>query len=1006
MKLFPLVFACVAIVRCAQHVAAAPDASFKASDPFIWRDDAAKVYRLYSLSGSNDPDGPGVVMRTSADLKEWSRPTCVLRVPDELNCRSVWAPEMHPWKGAYYIFGTICTKLYETNCVSPMAEAGWAAFGDKLKKRLSTWVFKAENPEGPFRAHNQGPIPPADWATLDGTLFVEDGKPYMVFCHEWTQLRNGTVDAVEMTDDLCAPKGEPFTLFKGSDAWGENAADHLRTVYVTDGPFLYRSKTGELLMLWSSARNGYLQLVARSETGRLAGPWKKHDVIYSADGGHGMIFKTFDGHLALALHSPNTPGTEKRLRIHELEDLGTALRIGRQIGGDFTPPPANRWIAPAPVTVKVDLAHPAHKIPATLYGLFLEDISQSVDGGFYPELVWNRGFDFPSLRGIQGWEPDCRDGSMGRFTLQYRAPLHPDTPACLRIEAFASMAGMRNTGAMNEMSVKGGVPLELSLYARGRDGYKGGVLVRLEDEKTNLLAEARFDPAASGGDTPPDAAGWKQFEAVLTPKATCRTAHLSVFATAAGTLEFEQVSLMPKETFGGRANGLRKDIGELMKALRPATFRFPGGCMLEGDDFAAWWDWKRTVGPIVGRQPIWNIWGYYQTLGLGYYEYFLFCEDIGAEPVPVFSAAMTCQFRGPKFAPLASAGYFITNVLDGIEFARGGTETKWGALRAEMGHPAPFPLHCIGIGNENWGPAFWERYNVLQKAVKAKYPDIKMITDIDPKAYMDQALSDYSWQQVTPANADIADEHMYASPSWWLNHTDFYDQYPRTGVKVYVGEWATRQASDAYINSMYNAVAEAAFRMGFEKNADLVEMTAYAPLIRRAGVPGNRYSLIQLDGTDSCGAPAYYVDKLFALNRPSRLVPVSYEKREAIQPAGIDRPKWFYNPDSQEIKVVSFHATAGLDEAEGELVVKLANAALKEQAVTLDFGRTLPASSVRRLCLADKPDAKNFPSEPLRVVPKESSFAFAGGETFPLSLPPCSVTILRLQLRSENNEER
>ena len=220
------------------------ESSFTVSDPFIWRDDAAKCYRLYQLSRMSEPVGAGVMMRTSTNLTDWSAMTQVLRVPDSYGCSAVWAPEMHVYKGAYYIFGTICTKLCPTNCVRPMAEKGWQPKGNYLHKRLSTYIFKSDRPEGPFKVWSDGPIPPRDWATLDGTFFEEDGKPYMVFCHEWTQMRDGTMDAVELTPDLTRAAGRPVTLFRASDLWKEDAAKFPTRTYVTDGPFLYRSKTG------------------------------------------------------------------------------------------------------------------------------------------------------------------------------------------------------------------------------------------------------------------------------------------------------------------------------------------------------------------------------------------------------------------------------------------------------------------------------------------------------------------------------------------------------------------------------------------------------------------------------------------------------------------------------------------------------------------------------------------------------------------------------------------
>lgn len=652
-------------------------------------------------------------------------------------------------------------------------------------------------------------------------------------------------------------------------------------------------------------------------------------------------------------------------------------------------------LAAEPVEVSVDSAHPTHRVSKDLYGLFLEDISLSVDGCFYPELVWNRGFDFPATNSpgtkafaseIQGWREDHRPGAAGRVTLQYARPRFSNTPTYLRIEAFDGGAGVRNDGPMHEMSVEKGVPLSLSLWARGGMAFH----VALAGQKgVHLAPRVRFE---SGPD-------WRHFTATLVPTVSVRNAALQIRAAVPGMLDLEQVSLMPKARFRGRANGLRADIGQLMADLKPATFRFPGGCMLEGNSFASWYDWKRSVGPVEERMPLWNIWGYYQTLGLGYFEYLQFCEDIGAKPVPVFLSALTCQLRPPaSYASFESLGYFATTILDGIEFARGGTSTRWGRVRAEMGHPEPFALEYVGIGNENRWAEYYDRYDVLAKAVRASYPDIKIVAAVEHTAYLDPAARERSWARISKANADVADEHMYGSPSWWLNNARMYDSYPRTGVDVYVGEWATRNASDQYLNSMYNAVCEAAFRMGFERNADLVKMSAYAPLIRRVGFPGNRYSLIQLSGVSSCGAPAYWCERMFAENRPDHVVSVTYPVVKWRQPAGIDRPGWKGggNPKSEAIEVVSFHAAGGVRN-DGTLSLKFANAAFDPQPVTVSLGGVYPAQDIARTTLTAAPDARNTPEAPRTVVPRADTFRFAGGRRLVFDLQPCSVTIFNLK---------
>ena len=313
-----------------QEGGAAP-ADFTCSDPFIVRDDAAGVYRLYHNVGVKSADDPLVVMHTSKDLVDWSEPQGVLYLPKSLNCDSLWAPEVHPWKGKWYLFGTIHRPVDPKNLL-PVLVPDFKP--QRRKSYLATWTFVADSPAGPFKPFADRAITPEDWSSLDGTLFEQDGRPYMVFCHEWTQLRNGSMEAVEMAPDLSKAVGKPFTLFRASDLREAVEGHPMKEPRgVTDGPFLYRTKTGRLLMLWSSAFKGYLQAVSRSESGRLEGPWTHHEVIRYEDSGHGMAFKTFDGRLAIALHSPNTPHSAKRLRIFELEDTGDTLKVGRQIGG-------------------------------------------------------------------------------------------------------------------------------------------------------------------------------------------------------------------------------------------------------------------------------------------------------------------------------------------------------------------------------------------------------------------------------------------------------------------------------------------------------------------------------------------------------------------------------------------------------------------------------------------------------------------------------------------------
>lgn len=326
----PKIFVEIVLVCCWGALVAAP-ADFTCSDPFIVRDDAAGVYRLYHNTCVRTASDPLVVMHTSKDLVDWSEPKGVLYLQQSFACDSLWAPEIHFWRGKWYLFGTIHKPVDPKNLL-PVLVPDYNP--NRRKSYLATWTFVADALEGPFKPFADRAITPEAWSSLDGTLFEQDGKPYMVFCHEWTQLRDGTIDAVEMVPDLSKAVGRPFTLLKASDLYAAVVGKPMKNSNgVTDGPFFHRTKTGKLLMLWSSAFRGYLQAVSRSESGRLEGPWTHHELIREKDSGHGMVFKTFDGRLALALHSPNRRHVDKRLRVFELEDTGDMLKVGRQIGG-------------------------------------------------------------------------------------------------------------------------------------------------------------------------------------------------------------------------------------------------------------------------------------------------------------------------------------------------------------------------------------------------------------------------------------------------------------------------------------------------------------------------------------------------------------------------------------------------------------------------------------------------------------------------------------------------
>jgi len=552
--------------------------------------------------------------------------------------------------------------------------------------------------------------------------------------------------------------------------------------------------------------------------------------------------------------------------------------------------------AGAPVTATVQVDKPAHAVPKELYGIFFEDINYAADGGIYPELVANRGFDWQT-REIEGWQKDFRGGGMARLSRQAGFPVHPNTAQYLRIDSYHPGKDGAGVGVVNHgfggIAVKAGATYDLSFYARPHAGYDGGLVVRLENKDGEVLASYRIakgdwrnkQPTAQVTSPldPAALANWVKYTSVFVPDVTASDARLVVLLDGRGTVDLEFVSLFPRDTYGKRRNGLRSDLVEMLKDMKPGSLRFPGGCIVEGRDMENMYDWKRTVGPIERRPVNWNLWNYWQSHGLGFYEYFQLAEDIGAAPLPILAAGMSCQFRKVEMSPTDGLEPFIQNALDLIEFANGSPDTPWGKVRAEMGHPASFNLKYLGVGNENWDRIFLERYAVMYRAIKSKHPEIEIISSAGASA--GGAMYDLAWKELPGIGADLIDEHYYVPADWLFQSTGRYDKFERKGPRVYVGEYACHLPNKA--NSLYAALAEAAMMTGFERNSDVVGMTAYAPLFNKIGYSQWTPDLIWFDNTRVFGTPSYYVQKLFMTHLPDVLLSTTVAAEPAsLAPAG------------------------------------------------------------------------------------------------------------------------
>jgi alpha-L-arabinofuranosidase len=536
----------------------------------------------------------------------------------------------------------------------------------------------------------------------------------------------------------------------------------------------------------------------------------------------------------------------------------------------LAPPISHLQAAASSITVSVD--KPAHRVPSTLWGIFFEDINLSADGGIYPELVRNRSFEDSDRP--ESWELVNRGDSKSEMTVDTSRPLNPLNRRNLRVRVNGDTA-LRNKGYWG-MNVVQGETYVLKLAARAADGFQGPLTVGLESQSGKNLAKCEITGLTDQ---------WKTFAFDLTALGTDPKAHLGIAARGNGTLWLDMVSVMPKKTW--KNHGLRPDLCEMLVGLKPAFVRFPGGCWVEGDDLAHMYNWKKTVGDPACRQPLWNIWQYWATHGLGYHEYLQLSEDLGAEPLFCINVGMSHK----EVVPLDQIGPWIQDALDAIEYANGPTNSVWGGLRAANGHPAPFNMKYLEIGNENGGLAYHERWELFYQAIKSKYPEIKLIANV--------------WGGY-PTNSmpEIVDEHYYNNPEYFIQQAGHYDNYDRKGPKVFVGEYAVTSGSG--LGNLRGAIGEAAFMTGMERNSDVVIMGAYAPLFVNVNHKRWPINLINFDSSRAFGLPSYYVQQLFAQHRGDVVLPVSVSAPETTKElAGgmIGVGTWATKAEFKDIKV-------------------------------------------------------------------------------------------------------
>jgi alpha-L-arabinofuranosidase len=623
-------------------------------------------------------------------------------------------------------------------------------------------------------------------------------------------------------------------------------------------------------------------------------------------------------------------------------------------------------------------------ISPDLFGVFFEDLNYAADGGLYAELIQNRSFEYsPSDKdnwnrgsntwnSFTAWEFATQGYGYGTISVETQSPVHVNNPhyILLNIEDEGSDGiGLKNSG-FDGIVVKAGEKYDFSVFMRQVSDQPIPIQVKLVDKNGSAIGEASFKTQSKE---------WKKYTAVITATVSADSASLVVLAKTKGKLAIDVVSLFPQNTFMNRPNGLRADIAQTIASLKPKFMRFPGGCLVHGDGLGNMYRWKNTIGPVEQRVEQRSIWNYHQTVGLGYFEYFQFCEDIGAKPLPVVPAAVSCQNSGgtwrigsigQKAIPLNEMKDYVQEVLDLIEYANGPATSTWGAKRAEAGHPKPFNLEYIGIGNEDkQTPEFRERFKLIYDAIKTKHPEITVIGTVGPSP--DGEDFNLGWKFAKELNVPMVDEHYYQEPKWLLSNKKRYDSYDRAGSKVYIGEYAS------WGNTWLNAISEAAYMTSVERNGDVVHMASYAPLLAKEGHTQWNPDLIYFNNTSVCPTVNYYVQQLFSTNQGDMYFGniVSYVNSDSLV------------------------ATSCVgDTKTGDVIIKLVNAGSSASRLNIDLSHfnVINTDAVSTILVGD-PNAKNTFESPLTIIPKIIDLKVS--KSFIYDTPAMSFTVIRVKTR-------
>lgn len=598
------------------------------------------------------------------------------------------------------------------------------------------------------------------------------------------------------------------------------------------------------------------------------------------------------------------------------------------------------------------------KVQPTMYGIFFEDINYAADGGLYAELIKNRSFEFPDH--YLGWKV------FGNIQLKNDGPFEKN-PHYVRLGYSGhsdKFTGLENEGFFG-IGYEKDADYRFSVWARVPDGGEATLRVMMCDPKTQGERQQFSESSVKV-----NSKEWKKYEVVIKAGATVDKGSLRIMlGRNSANVDLEHISLFPVDTWKGHENGMRKDLAQALYDLHPGVFRFPGGCIVEGTDLKSRYQWKNTVGPVENRPLNENRWhytfdyrffpDYFQSYGLGFYEYFLLSEEIGAEPLPILSVGLSCEFqngseRNDRHVPVNQLQPYIDDVLDLIEFANGDpAKNQWAKLRADMGHPEPFNLKFVGIGNEQWGEIYPENLKPFVEQVRKKYPNIKIVGSSGPDSEGKQF--EYLWPEMRKIGADLVDEHFYRPETWFLASGNRYDKYQRKGPKVFAGEYACHGKGKKW-NHFEASLLEAAFMTGLERNADVVEMATYAPLFAHIDGWQWRPDLIWFDNLRSFRSCSYYVQQLYSKNKGSNVLQLTMNGKAV---AG--------NSDQDGL-----FASAVYEKSTDEVIVKVVNVGDKSQTVSLNLKGLKKGEHAATVTTysADNLDGDNTLDEPEKYVPQ------------------------------------